>query len=127
MDKKGSEYHKNAISRITPEERASLVKKFKKMSRLYRFKKFMRWLMRFHYPSIIVHMFTQDMGRFYKLLVYLEFVRDDGSPLHCMDCDSTNFKMVTTDYLDYLPVEKKCICKDCGRQCGYWSYGQWQL
>lgn len=49
------------------------------------------------------------------------YIQEDGYPLKCQFCDSTNL-----DWKCNLE-EKEVKCHDCGKLVGYWAYGNWTV
>lgn len=48
----------------------------------------------------------------------------DGAPLKCLWCDSKDLEEIRL-YEEYMHVETRVICNDCGKHTGLWSYGTW--
>lgn len=54
----------------------------------------------------------------------------DLEPIKCEYCDSKNLE--DTNFLveelgTHCVTEFKRVCKDCEKEVGYWSYGQWMI
>lgn len=58
-------------------------------------------------------------------LIEQGYYSNDGEPLKCVDCESSNFKEKVTDFAGVHPCEMKIICKSCGHVVGYWAYGEY--
>lgn len=60
-------------------------------------------------------------------LIKKGYIKDDGTPLKCTKCKSTDLTDYGHIYEDYYCVEYYVKCKHCNSQQGTWSYGSWIL
>ncbi|PWA11103.1 hypothetical protein DCC39_10415 [Pueribacillus theae] len=56
--------------------------------------------------------------------------KNDFEPIKCVHCQSTDLE--DTDFIveelgTHVTTEYRKVCKKCGKEVGYWSYGNWQL
>ena len=61
----------------------------------------------------------------YKLRVWFRITGANGEPRRCPYCGSNEHKAKVVDTINYDPCEIKYICKKCGKQIGYWAYGNY--
>lgn len=55
--------------------------------------------------------------------------KHDLEPIKCEYCDSKNLEdtgFIVEELGTHVTTEYKKVCKDCGKEVGYWAYGYWQ-
>lgn len=53
----------------------------------------------------------------------MKYYSDDGEPLKCFHCRSTQMENVNKAYVESIVCQYKIICSDCKKDIGYWSTG----
>lgn len=67
-----------------------------------------------------------EMERYVKEQIEKGYTNEEGKPLKCQYCESTDFDEDHI-YESYYVVEKIVTCKTCKNVIGHWSYGSWEL
>lgn len=62
-----------------------------------------------------------------KYLIEEGYIREDLTPIKCVDCGSTELEDFGHMYEDCYLVEYSVHCVRCGKIQGTWSYGGWSL
>lgn len=52
-----------------------------------------------------------------------EYYKEDGQPIKCFSCGSTNIEEKIVSSINYTACEVRYDCGDCGEDVGYWAYG----
>lgn len=60
-----------------------------------------------------------------QLRIWFGFIGITGEPRRCQHCGSSKHKAKVVDTINYDPCEIKYICSKCGKQIGYWAYGNY--
>lgn len=55
------------------------------------------------------------------------FMSEDGEPLKCFKCESTELEDANIDRIEYGILEYDMRCKGCKTIVGHWAYGNWTL
>ena len=53
------------------------------------------------------------------------FIEQNGAPIKCENCGSEDYRLHTTNRMDYIAMEKEAICNKCGHLMGIWVTGNW--
>ena len=53
-------------------------------------------------------------------------ITPDGEPIKC-SCGCREFKESIIDITANVVCERESNCTSCGRQVGYWGYGNWMI
>lgn len=54
------------------------------------------------------------------------YIDDEGYPIKCQYCGcKSKIDTETVDTINGFTCEEKAICKNCGKEIGYWAYGSW--
>lgn len=78
--------------------------------------------------SDLVGDYINDYSEYVKFLTDNGYIADDGAPLRCQFCESTN--MMSTYHWDYdigIVVETEVFCRECNIKLGHWAYGHWSV
>ena len=54
-----------------------------------------------------------------------DYYEDDCKPKKCTKCDSTDLKSTVDDIVNGHICEETVICRTCGKELGFWAYGNW--
>ena len=82
-----------------------------------------------NYPIWKVKVFISncEMERNINYGIKQGLILEDGTPIKCFKCGSTNTEEYNHDYMEHMICEFSVKCSDCGQQLGNWAYGNWQL
>lgn len=64
---------------------------------------------------------------YYNHLLNEGFIREDGTPLKCFQCESKNLEEYQEYYEEYRRIEFSVRCKDCKEHVNTWVYGNWSV
>lgn len=53
----------------------------------------------------------------------LKYYENDGFPLRCKKCNTTNINTKIIDSIDRRPTEILYFCNNCEKELAYWAYG----
>lgn len=51
---------------------------------------------------------------------------EDGEPLQCFSCGSTDLTDKVEDVVQGVVCEKTRVCKTCNKRLSSWAYGYWE-
>jgi hypothetical protein len=71
---------------------------------------------------------TQTFEEYIKQEIHDGYTDATGQPLKCHHCNSVKpYKQLTISIDGGYVSEYAAICTDCGKEMGYWAYGNWQV
>lgn len=59
----------------------------------------------------------------YKRKTITDYYNEDGMPIKCKFCDSTELEDEVEERLDYTASRYAVVCTQCHAEVGYWAYG----
>lgn len=68
-----------------------------------------------------------DYGEYLQEQVDMGFIREDGRPVKCFNCESMDLVQGNVWHEGSYIVEYTLICNTCKKQVGHWAYGSWQV
>lgn len=68
---------------------------------------------------------TDTIDEYYNHLIKAKYIKENGEPIKCLKCGSTNLKDKGMYHEEYYVVEYDRVCEDCGEIVGHWAYGYW--
>lgn len=75
-----------------------------------------------------IHNEEDEFHQYMRKRIADGYIANDGTPLKCESCDSTEFERVNEDQMGYgMVVGYELRCKQCRGIAGHWAYGNWMI
>lgn len=70
---------------------------------------------------------SMEYEEYNKQLIFDGYIKEDGEPIKCLYCDSTNLHFNYKSHIQGVATECKVKCNECGNDVGYYYCGIWEI